>query len=274
MHAPDAGSCVSDPVQAASSRFRDSAHDVVLPGRGVPFTLSRTYNSEDITVGPFGRGWSFSYGARLELGAGGSVTLVAEDGQRITYGAPDTPDARYRTKLLTAPGGYELVRADQTVYSFDSAGRLTSMLDRNGFGLTFAYGQNGLSSITDGAGRTIAVSTNIDKLITRVELPDGRAVDYAYTDRQLTSVTDVRGGIVRYEYTPEAFVVVVPDPEVHPTRFIVTPDTGASVRPFRTVHVIWTFTVWLVVLDVLVLKFASPLYVAEIVFTPIVVGVS
>ena len=65
-HATDAGSCVSDAIQAASGRFRDRAVDVTLPGLGIPFVLERAYNSEDVNVGPFGRGWAFSYGIRLE----------------------------------------------------------------------------------------------------------------------------------------------------------------------------------------------------------------
>ena len=205
-HATDAGSCVSDPIQAASGRFRDRAVDVTLPGLGIPFVLERAYNSEDVNVGPFGRGWAFSYGIRLEFPANGTIVFVAEDGQRIGFDAPNVTDARYRSELLTAPNGYKVIRRDQSAYYFSSTGRLTSLVDRNGIGLTFTYGANGLSSITDGSGRTIDVTTNIDKLITHIELPDGRSVSYAYTDRQLTSVTDLRGETVGYEYTPEGWL--------------------------------------------------------------------
>ena len=78
-----------------------------------------------------------------------------------------------------APNGDKVNRRDESADDFSSTGRLTSLVDRNGIGLIFTYGVNGLSSITDGIGCTIDVTTNIDKLITHIELLDGRFVSYA-----------------------------------------------------------------------------------------------
>jgi RHS repeat-associated protein len=61
----------------------------------------------------------------------------------------------------------------------------------------------------------IAVTTNADKLITRVELPDGRYVTFTYADRLLTSVTDVRGHAVSYEYTFEGWLKKIIDQNNH-----------------------------------------------------------
>lgn len=218
-HANNPGACVSDPVQGASAGFRFAPSDLQLPGVGVPFRLTRNYNSEDPSSSAFGRGWSFSYGARLEFYTTGDIVFHAEDGQVLIY--VRQPDGTFTaagalSTLAESGGGYDLVRRDQVRYRFDSGGRLTSIRDRNGQGLTFVYNANGgLATITDSGGRSIAVTTSAEGRITGVELADGRNVQYGYTSGRLTSVTDVRGGTTTYSYDSDGRLTKIVDANTH-----------------------------------------------------------
>jgi len=134
------------------------------------------------------------------------VVVRGPDGQQL--GFTHNPDGSYvadaggRARLTAVSGGYQLVLVDQTRYSFDTAGRLTTITDRNGKGLTVARGTDGkVATVTDAASRTITL-THGDAAghLTRAALPDGRHVDYGYTGNLLTSVRDVRGGTTTYGY--------------------------------------------------------------------------
>lgn len=56
----------SDPVNCATGTYWQQYGDVSVPGRGAPLQLTRTYSSADATNdGPFGYGWSDSYGMHI-----------------------------------------------------------------------------------------------------------------------------------------------------------------------------------------------------------------
>jgi RHS repeat-associated protein len=204
VHANSGGFCQHDPVSSLTGAFTTSALDLRLPGIGVPFSWSRSYTSSDTTVGRLGPGWTDSYGTSLAVQGNGDVILRGDEGQQVYYtkqldnsfvGA-----AGALSVLSQVAGGYQLVRRDQVVYLFDTAGRLTSMKDRNNQGLTLAYDGSGqLQTVTDSVGRQIAVAYT-GGLLSRVTLPDSRYVEYSYTSGRLSSVRDARGGTTQYTY--------------------------------------------------------------------------
>ncbi|MDQ5821251.1 MAG: DUF6531 domain-containing protein [Actinomycetota bacterium] len=194
----------AEPVDSATGSYFTSVTDVALPGIGVPFRFKRSYNSADATQGQLGRGWTASYLTSLSFGAQGDVTVRAGDGQRLTY--VKNPDGSFsgsagtRAKLAAISGGYELTLKDQERDRYDTQGRLTAVLDRNGNTISFAYdGAGQLTSATDTAGRTITFTVT-NGLLIAISLPDGRGVQYGYTGGNLTSVTDLRGGATAYMY--------------------------------------------------------------------------
>jgi YD repeat-containing protein len=195
---------VAEPVNTATGSYFTSAADLSLPGIGIPFALTRSYNSADETVGALGRGWTHSYGASLEVQANDDVVARAGSGQQLYFSKQ--PDGSFvaaaggRATLTAVSGGYELLLADQTLYSFTSGGALSAITDRNGQGLSFSQGTYGPTEITDSAGRTITLSYNGSGQLTGVELPDERSVQYAYTGGLLTTVTDARGNDTTYTY--------------------------------------------------------------------------
>jgi RHS repeat-associated protein len=205
----------AEPVNTSTGNFYTSSTDLQLAGIGLPFAFARSYNSADATVGPLGRGWTFDYNAFLDIAGSGDVTLHTGDGQQLGFtlqtdgsylGDPGVRDA-----LVQNTGGtYTLTRRDQATFDFDSSGELTSMSDRNGQGLTFAYTSGNLTSITDSAGRTITL-TYTSGLLTNVALPDLRDVSYAYTGGLLTTFTDVRGNTVTYTYDTGSRLATITD---------------------------------------------------------------
>lgn len=132
-------SCLSDPVNSATGNFAHEVTDVSLPGVGVTFDFTRSYNSLDTASGPLGLGWTHNHLASLTVKASGDVSVRTEEGERLEYVKQDDGSfvgvAGMLATLTSVAGGYELKNSDQVVYRFDTNGRLTSIKDRNNQGL-------------------------------------------------------------------------------------------------------------------------------------------
>ncbi len=215
----------AEPVNTATGNYFRSETDVRLYGElGVQFALTRTYNSADPTVGTLGPGWTHNLNLSLLIAANGDVSFRDGGGAQLDYvkqpngsfvGAPGV-----LSQLVSVTGGYELTRKDQVVYAFNTSGRLSSIKDRNGKGLTFAYdGSSRLSAVTDAASRQVAFAYNGGGQLSSVTLPDSRHVDYGYTTTtgvtRLTSVTDARGKVWSYVYESHGLLEKVIDPNTH-----------------------------------------------------------
>jgi RHS repeat-associated protein len=222
----------ADPVSSRTGAFTTTTDDLDLPGTGVSFAWGRGYTSADTTVGRLGPGWIDSYAASLAIQPNGDVVLRGEDGQQLEYtnagGGSFTSAPGALSTLEAVAGGYELVRTDQVVYRFDSTGRLLSVKDRHGQGVTLGYDAlNRLETITDSASRQATVSYNAENLVSEVEAADGRSVAYGYTAGRLTSVTDVRGKPWTYTYDAGGRLESIIDPLGHEQ---VTNVYGADAR--------------------------------------------
>lgn len=210
--------CISDPVNTATGAFVHSETDLTMKGLGVGLNLSRTYTSADSRIGSFGRGWTSDLDANLALvgtaSAPTAVTLTDTTGQRLTFNRAGT---RYEgtpgvlATLRQRVGGWELVRRDRRLLRFDTAGKLTAVLDPNGAGLQVQYTNGLIDSIVDGSGRTIDVQTGTGGRIAAVVLPDGRRTSYTYSGDRLVSFTDARGGVTQYEYDAASLMTRIAD---------------------------------------------------------------
>jgi RHS repeat-associated protein len=208
---------MSDPVNSATGALAHSVMDLALPGNGVTFAWTRSYNSLDPATGALGQGWTHAYAASLLVRPSGDISLCGGSGQQLEFlrnqDGTFTAAAGGRATLTTIAGGYELVTAEQLRYRFASSGRLTSLKDANEKGLTFAYdGSNRLSTVTDQAGRQATLTYNGSGQLTQVAVPDGRSVSYAYTNGRLTSVTDVRAKVWTYTYESHGWLEKEVDP--------------------------------------------------------------
>ncbi len=116
-------------------------------------------------------------------------------------------------------GTYEYRKADKNIWKFNSGGKLTSMVDPNGNTTTLQYDSGGLlTRITDPVGRAITL-TNDGIRFTGATDPLGNTWHYTYegnasegTGAILTTVTDPRGGVTRYDYIRGGRLVAVTDP--------------------------------------------------------------
>ncbi|QOV41466.1 RHS repeat protein [Streptomyces ferrugineus] len=193
----------ADPVNTATGMFFEQLTDAQTVGAGKQVSLERTYRSDSTTAGLLGRGWATPFDTKLTI-ATDKVTYQADDGAKFaftqagdgTYTAPAGSAAR----LVKGTSTYTVTTPDHTKRTFNSTGRLTSVVDGAGQGLTLTYASGKLSSVKDAAGRTTSFTLNADGLVTKVSLPDATSVSYAYTDGLLTSATDPAGKISTYAY--------------------------------------------------------------------------
>ncbi|WP_164991882.1 DUF6531 domain-containing protein [Streptomyces sp. N1] len=198
---------LGDPINTATGALNETAVDGTVSAPGVPFTLRRTYASDNTSAGLLGKGWTSAYDARLIV-TDAKVTYVADNGSRVVY-IKDTVTGSYTASSLgvtanltgSAADGFKLSTGKHGKLTFDGGGKLTSWKDQAGIGLSFAYTGGDLSSITDGAGNTIGITVDpTSHLLTNVDLPGNRSVAYGYTSGQLTSVKGTDGGTVTYGY--------------------------------------------------------------------------
>jgi RHS repeat-associated protein len=209
-----------EPVNTATGNYYTSVTDLTLPGIGVPFALTRAYNSADATTGPLGPGWTHSLSASLTVQPNGDALVRSEQGQQLLF--THNPDGTFtapafgRATLTSVAGAYELVTFDQLHYGFDAQGRLTSKRDRNGQGLALTYNPDGtLATVIDSVNRTITFTSSGGKL-TGVALPDGRHVSYGYDPNgRLQTVTDVRAGTTTYSYDAGGRLKTIVDQNQH-----------------------------------------------------------
>jgi YD repeat-containing protein len=204
-----------DGVNTASGSYHTSATDLSLSGDGVPFALTRSYNSADRAVGPFGTGWASSLSWRI-VDLDGYALVRDGSGQQLVY--TEQPDGTFRgpggslATLARTDNGYEVVTSDRSHYRFDGDGRLVSAKDDAKQGLTLRYSDGRMSSVTDSAGHTVSVTSGSDGLIGAVMLPDGTSARYAYDQGRLVSVTN-SAGTTRYGYDDDGNLTTIVAPD-------------------------------------------------------------
>jgi RHS repeat-associated protein len=189
-----------DPISCASGNFSESQTDMAIGGLGVGLVLTRAYSAQAAVAatspGSFGYGWTASFGDHLSVEeSGAAVTLARGDGStipftRISGTAYSGPPWSQETLSGSPEAGYTFTATDQTQYSFSGAGRLESILDRNGNETALSYDEAGrLKAVTDAAGRNLTFAYNVSGQIESVTDPMGHVVKYGYEGGNLTTVT-------------------------------------------------------------------------------------
>lgn len=213
---------VGDPVNTATGSYTEPVEDVKVAGSGVPFDFKRTYNSAAASVsGPLGPGWSVPYAMALSIATNGDATVTDESGGRATFAKQSngsfTAPPGVNSSLAASGSGYALTLTTSQVDSFDASGRLTSMKDDAGRGLTFAYSGSQMTSVTTAEGRTVAFGYNAaNGLLASLGLPDGTSVEYGYdSGNRLQTVTDPAGLATTYGYDTANRLTTVTGPGGH-----------------------------------------------------------
>ena len=209
----------AEPVDTATGAYSTEQTDAMLHGLGESFVFTRYYTSANTTSGRLGPGWTDSLSASLSP-QGGTVYLTSENGQQAAF--TQRPDGSYvgstgvYSRLEQTGTGWTLTRRDRSQLKFDQTGRLLSIKDGNGIGLTLSYDSSGqLASVKDSASRTMTF-TYTQGLLSSIALPLSRTIKYAYNSAgQLTSVTDPAGNVTSYTYEPSGRLASITDANGH-----------------------------------------------------------
>jgi RHS repeat-associated protein len=198
---------VFDPVATGTGEHFELLTDLNLGGP-LRLLFQRFYGSllgENGVGSSLGFNWMHNFSARV-VSTQTTATVVVFPGKIVRFqrGGPNwtlLSVERFDYQLVTTAEGYRFLDpASDLVYSFDTAGALVRIEDRNGNALRVTPGPLGPARVEDGLGRSLTFRYQGLHL---VEVADqtGRKVQFQQTGGNLTQVTDPEGKVQRYNYT-------------------------------------------------------------------------
>ncbi len=225
-----------NPVNCATGNDFYTQTDMAVggnPGLG----LTRTYNSQlaatQTSSGPFGYGWTASYGSYLSLEnvycstevllyvCSHLATVHQDNGSTVTFeegakgwsargiGVQATLSEKYPSESFeyTLPGGKTL--------DFSKTGVLTSEINANGTTTTLTYNESGqLTRAEEEAKRSITFAYNEEGLVKETTGPQG-TVKYTYASGNLTEVADLAKHVWKFGYNSFHELTSQTDPRGH-----------------------------------------------------------
>jgi RHS repeat-associated protein len=204
------------PVNTSTGNFSHFVKDFAIPGRGMPFSFERGYNSQDTTNGPLGYGWNHNYNIALTVGSSGEVTVRWGDGRTETWTVDGTgykPRYGVFNTLIKNGNTYTVTMKDMTRYNFNANGQLTGIVDENDNTITASWNGAKLASVTDTVGRVIAFTYDTSNRLIQVMDPIGRTVSFSYDlNGNLVSSTDFGGRTTTYAYDANHQITTITDP--------------------------------------------------------------
>jgi RHS repeat-associated protein len=224
-----------DPIDTATGNFGHTFQDLSIPGRGPALNLSRTYNSlAAADDGPFGYGWSSTYGISLSIDTS-TVVVHQGNGAQATFtydGTNWTAPPRVLAALRqNADGTWTFTRESREIFTFDSAGQLTAIADLNGYRTTIDHPSSSSMLVTDPAGRTLTFSLSGPHVTTVQDSSSPtRTISYGYDAAgNLTDVVDVGGGHWQFTYDSAHRMLTMRSPRYYG-------DTTTTPSPVVTNH--------------------------------------
>ncbi|MGE5398715.1 MAG: DNRLRE domain-containing protein [Chitinophagales bacterium] len=222
-------------VHIANGNLMLSYSDVNIPGRGIPATITRTYNSRSTyDDGNFGYGWNSELDMKITPVAKGPIQYIDLDRtvhyfEQQTDGTYTSPPGLFLTLIKNGDNTYTITEKSGLKYNFSSAGLLTSITDARGNNLTYTYTSGKVTTITDPSGRTTAIVYGGNNRVASVTDYGGRQTTYGYSAAgDLTSVTNAAGtadAITTYfEYDSNHNLIAVTDPKGYKTYYYYTTD--------------------------------------------------
>ena len=217
------------PVDGATGNFWHSFSDVLVPGRGIPLTFVRTYNSlcavdpkcstYDAALSP---GWTFNYNVLLTFTNDTNGTLIKatvheENGATVDFawnGSSFQPLNRVVASLVkNQDGTYTLTRPNQTQLFFTAGGLLTKETDRNGYATVLSYSNGHLATVTDPETRSLTFAYYSNGQLQKVTDPAGRSVSFQYdANGNLQFATDLAGNLTQFGYQTNSLLTTMTDP--------------------------------------------------------------
>ena len=220
-------------VDVGTGNLRVVSSDLTLPGVKQDVPVGVSYNSAAVAAGlagvatadaPFGYGWSTrtGWGVRLAEAAapdsavtyygpeGVTGVFVPVSGSTTAYTSPGD----FRADLVKlAGGGWTLTeRSSRQVSTFNAAGALTSVKDRDANTTTYSYDTatpgspptTVVASRGSAAARTATYAFDPYGRVLSVSQTNGslsRSVAFTYTGGDLTKITDAEGRFTTFGYS-------------------------------------------------------------------------
>ncbi len=196
------------------------------------FVFSYSYNSVTST-------WRFAFQQRLMINTGYFVVAERIDGKGIHFTYNSTEDRYYsstqRRERLTFDGTqYTLTFPNNTVETYDTAGRLLSITAPNTTPTTLSYSDNTITITKDNAQLILTIGTNNEVL--QAVFPDGTNMSYQYQTISgqllLEQVTNTEGIIRRYFYEDTRFptyITGIEDANGNRTASVIYDDQGRAI---------------------------------------------
>jgi RHS repeat-associated protein len=182
--------------------------DLAENGTGLDLSLTRTYSASFLNrndAGPFGDGWTFTYGISAATDAAGNVYITSPSGTEFFTHQPNgsyTAQPGDTSTLTLSNGAYGLTGADGTVEQFRADGQLGSITDANGSTIDVSYENDGvIRGVTSSNGQSLTFTTNAEGRITSATDNEGQQTTYAYdaSGDHLLSITGP-DGTTSYSY--------------------------------------------------------------------------
>jgi RHS repeat-associated protein len=238
-------------VDTENGNLSKSYADFSMPGRGIPLSFTRTYNSLNATIpgtDGLGEGWTGTWSDSIAYAPGtddGVINVTEANGSIVSFTDIDgvwTPPARvFATLSENEFGGYAFTVAGKTVYTFslpsgDTAGQLAGVSNLAGVADALVY--DGLTRPSyvqneKGANPSIDFGYNAYGELTSITGPDGKKTTYTYSSTTLATanlltVTDPDGNVTTYTYNESNLLSSITDPEGNVTTFTYSEGLLAS----------------------------------------------
>lgn len=204
----DTQMCINEPVNIVTGNYYDNEEDINIPDIGLPLQIQRSYNSIDSKVGIIGKSWRINYESNISFdSATGNVKVTYPDGH-IGEFIPKTggneftgPQGIFELLTKDSKGIYSLRLKDNSVYKYNSNGKLISISDKNDNTITIAYDTLGqLSTITGESGKKLTFTFENGR-IKSISDPSNRTLSYYYDSKgNLSKVKRIGGGEKNYTY--------------------------------------------------------------------------
>lgn len=186
---------------------------------GVYYATTYPTHAENAQINdlPLGPRWTHVYTTRIVRNDGEQKAVVLwGEGQIDQYAMPASVIGPY-TKLGLQNGDslayfndqkFRLVRANQTVFTFDASGKLEAIAGPGSNSLTLTYdGSDRLQTVSDGnTNKSLTFAYTSANLLQSVTDNAARVVSFGYSATKLETITNAGGGTRHFTYTGDSLV--------------------------------------------------------------------
>jgi RHS repeat-associated protein len=212
------GSVCSVPINTLVGALNLSVTDLELESPGFKLGFRRSYSNFLLPRTALGWGWTCNYFSSLEEQENGDILFHQWNGsirryERHADGSYGSPTGVFDSLVKMPDGSFDIRSNRGFTLSFDSAGQLAKLRDRNGNTQSVLSRGGYPVRITDSAGQYLEISYDLKGRVSVVSDSTGRRVEYSYDGGDnLVSVVRPGAETATYEYTPAHLVSKIADP--------------------------------------------------------------